>query len=253
MSVERKPRFTALALAGAGIATLRPLKLSLGIAVPFTALLTAGEIVQHFWPDIDLSHMSVWALGAEIFLAGYWQRLLLLGPERSTARGPYAPRYLAFGLHALLAGFVIVSPAMLVGLLTAAVNGEQEVDLTTFFIGASVTIAVLLVLLSRTLLVFPALAIGRRMGIAAAWRLGRGQGIRLGVALVVLAILPTMGVILLTAAADSAQMLESDAAVVASALASRFVEIVTVLAAAGCVAVLYRHLAGDEAVMPTDR
>jgi hypothetical protein len=242
MASARESHLSTFALVRGGIATLGNGRASSVVFLPFTAALSGIEIFQHFWPDIDLFAANLWALGANIFVAGYWQRIVLLGLERSTVRGPYAPRYTAYLASALLAGLVILGPAFLIGLLVLSSDGDPNSQMTAFFIVVMAAAAVLLVVVSKSLLVFPALAIGRRLSIAAAWRLGRGQGYRLGFALVLIALLPLAGVILLSVAADSAHLLEDDPAIVAAIIVARAIEVVTTMAAAGCIAVLYRNL-----------
>ena len=140
-----------------------------------------------------------------------------------------------------------------IGLLVLSSDGDTNSQMTAFFVVVMAAAAVLLVVVSKSLLVFPALAIGRRLSIAAAWHLGRGQGYRLGFALVLIALLPLAGVLLLLAAANSAHLLENDPAIVAAIIVARAIEVVTTMAAAGCIAVLYRNITdGGPAIQDAD-
>lgn len=128
------------------------------------------------------------------FLAA-WHRMTLLGPQRAQGVVAYAyrgaeKRFLGFlmMIYLFFLGGMILAPALLVPL--AAGRGEGAVLL--LMLGLFATLIALTVVGLRWSMVFPAAAVGERIGLARSWQLTRGNGLRL-YAVMLGAFLPLIG------------------------------------------------------------
>lgn len=240
------------ALLGAGLASLRDRRGLLVIALP------VGLVLAGLWTWFDLVPDRRWpgsGIALEIalgLLAMFWQRRLLLGPEPLVRRSPDGPppsligRYLLFG--ALLALLVAV-PALI--LAVPFVDGD-EAEATAVFVAAVLcAAAVMVLLLGRLFLVFPPLAIGRPSSFRAAWRLGRGHGLRLG-ALVVVVALPALALAAAAMLLLPATLAQGVAGLVGANLAMALVRVLTTLVAAAALAHAWRRLDAEAPVIPPD-
>ena len=175
---------------------------------------------------------SLVTLGAEAglcALAFAWQRRYFIGPAKESWLPPWRSNdefrhvgglALVYALRALLLvgtimaavvaagivlyyGFQELAPAGSDFLLTVPTSnvGYQGVLRITFegaaFLLALLLVPVFIMATARFLLVFPAYASGKRMSWLQSWRLCRGHGLRLGVAVALLAWLPPATVVAL--------------------------------------------------------
>ncbi len=128
------------------------------------------------------------------YIAFFWQRRYLLGPEGARPQGPdkreaqreinrlagrYVGRtavyYLAIVVLALVISFPLFAPF---------IDDDPAEAVPVFLMIVFPVAGVLMVVSAPFLLAFPACASGTRMGWGEAWRLGRGHGLKLGVVVV---------------------------------------------------------------------
>jgi hypothetical protein len=174
-------------------ATLRDRQGLLMFALPAALLLALA------WTVMDRIEINATAVSVTVelglaYIAYFWQRRYLVGPDLKVLQGEErrehqreinkmagrfvgraAVYYITLTILALIISFPIFMPFL------------QEDDPQTVFVFVVIVlgvIALLMILSARFLLAFPACAAGIRMGWGEAWRLGRGHGLRLGVVVV---------------------------------------------------------------------
>lgn len=114
-----------------------------------------------------------------------WHRMTLLGPDNARGVIGYAYRgaerrylgllllvYLFFLVGSVLGGLIIAQSTISSG------SGGEDTILLAIILSLALTIALLIVSL-RWSMVFPAAAVGERLGFAGSWQLTRGYGLRL--------------------------------------------------------------------------
>ena len=156
----------------------RPLRLCKAVMLPLliiVGLSVAALPLEEAESGIHESLLFVQFL-PYVFLGVCWSRLELLGGELELLAGSAAyRRYLLSGGYSLLVlGLLFLAAFAAGGFAHAMSLGEGIAVLTgvgTFLLAAWPTV--------RLCLVFPATAIDEGLGPVAAWRLGRGNGLRL--------------------------------------------------------------------------
>lgn len=174
-------------------ATLRDRRGLLMFALPAALLLALA------WTILDRIEVNATAVSVTVelglaYIAFFWQRRYLVGPEASPLQGEErreqqreinklagrfvgraAVYYIVLTILALIISFPVFMPFL------------EENDPQTVFVFVAIVlcvVALLMIVSARFLLAFPACAAGIRMGWGEAWRLGRGHGLRLGLVVV---------------------------------------------------------------------
>ncbi len=176
-------------------------------------LLTAAWYIDDLKVFGDVAgHFQLMSIGAQFglcALAFAWQRRYLIGPERDTRPPSWSGDdgywrvsglALVYMLRAvLLFGTIKFTDAAVMTVFEHGFQGavpEDAAFLPGLLVGSLLYMAtaLLYVATARFLLVFPAYASGKRMSWLQSWRLCKGHGLRLGVA-VVLTWLPEIAIV----------------------------------------------------------
>lgn len=126
---------------------------------------------------------NILTLAIDVPFLAAWHRMTLLGPGNARGVIGYSYRgaerrflgflllaYLFFLVGSLVGGLIIAQS-------TVAGGGDQGTVLLAIILSLALTIALVIVIL-RWSMVFPAAAVGERLGFAGSWQLTRGNGWR---------------------------------------------------------------------------
>ena len=185
--------------------TMRWRKLFAAVALPSTVVTLAATGMHAFWPVLEQGQVARYGFQvmrisivfgsvsglASILIAVSVHRTILVDQRPLPSRfGVYwSGREFAFAWRAFVMYWAIVLAWMLVTMLFGGSSQRWEF----FSLHASAIRDVLSVpafyFVARFSLAFPAIAVGEGTGFAAAWRLSRGNGVRLAATLAVMPLL----------------------------------------------------------------
>lgn len=167
-------------------------QLATWITVASIPVLLNAAVIAGFYIVGDGQHAGMFAnflrniltLAIDVPFLAAWHRMTLLGPGNARGVIGYAYRgaerrflgflllaYLFFLVGSLVGGLVIARSTVAGG------GGDQGTVLLAIVFSLALTIALMVVIL-RWSMVFPAAAVGERLGFAGSWQLTRGNGWR---------------------------------------------------------------------------
>lgn len=241
------------AMIGGGIASLADLRGLLSIGLPMAIVAAALWSFADANPDKSPTAVT---MGVEVglaFVAMYWQRRLLIGAEPMLRRrtdseiaavpAPLTRGYLWRGVALCVA---VIAPAVGVSLfLVASRLDGSDADFLRIAVPSIVLCAVMALVLGRFFLVFPSLAEGKPMGFGDAWRMGRGQGLKLGLMLILLT-LPELVMISAFVLLVPETFLATFPRIVVLNLFLALVRVATTLVTAAGLAIAWRGLSAND-------
>lgn len=172
-------------------------------SLPFVLSLVIGGIgavvaENHFALDIGIQLLGLLPLA--IFGIA-WSRIVLIGPQSGAIPRPlFGRRTWAYFSYLLVQVMLIILPMFALGFVDAGTTFlESRIDPAFDLENSAAKVALmvpvifavyltLLYLLTRLALVFPAVALDQKLGFSGSWRLTRGSGLKLYMALILIVI-----------------------------------------------------------------
>lgn len=180
--------------------------LSKAAALPFVLSLVIGGIAAvitetHFALDIGIQLLGLLPL---VIFGIAWSRIVLIGPQSGAIPRPLFGRrtwiYFGYALVQVLLiilpmfalGFVAVGAAFLENRIGSALDLESNAANVILLVPVTFGVyLILLYFLIRLALVFPAVALDQKLGLSGSWRMTRGSGLKLYIAMILI-VIPVM-------------------------------------------------------------